>query len=38
MPYYDVSLVNLNLEKICLPSVGFEPTHAFAHWILSPTP
>ena len=38
MPYYNVPLVNLNLEQISLPSMGFEPTCAFAHWILSLTP
>ena len=36
--FSNLLIVNLNLEKICLPRVGFEPTRAFAHWILSPTP
>ena len=26
-----------NLNKKCVPRVGFKPTRANAHWILSPT-
>ena len=37
-PCYSLLLLLPEVEKKVIPEVGFEPTRAFAHWSLSPTP